>query len=276
VKFRIGVSALALLCLAALAAEAAGKCAPVAVQDKAPSAGKDRENEPIVPTQEWFKRDADPDKVVTTLEIFLIFTVLALAPSILVLLTSFTRIVIVLSFVRRALGTQDLPPNQVIIGLSVILTFLVMTPTITAIKRDAIDPYTVENPKERINQKEAFSRAVSHVREFMFPQTRAEDLTLIMDVTKQPRNPSGWTEADVPTEVLIPAFVISELRRAFLMGFALFLPFMVIDMVVSSILISMGMIVLPPILISLPFKILLFVLVDGWHLVIGSLVQSFF
>jgi flagellar biosynthetic protein FliP len=264
------VSTLALLCLLSVPV-AGGEETSMTVQDGAP--GKDR----LVPTQEWFKRDADPDKVVTTVEVLLIFTVLALAPSILVLLTSFTRIVIVLSFVRRALGTQDLPPNQVIVGLSLILTFLVMTPTITAIKRDAIDPYTVENPKERITQKEAFSRSAAHLRTFMFQHARVEDLTLFMDITKQPRNPSGgWTEADVPTEVLIPSFVISELRRAFLMGFALFLPFMVIDMVVSSILISMGMIVLPPILISLPFKILLFVLVDGWHLVVGSLVQSFF
>jgi len=243
------------------------------LQDKAPAPKQDPGS--LVPTQEWVRRDSDPDKVVTTVEIFLLFTVLALAPSILVLLTSFTRIVIVLSFVRRALGTQDLPPNQVIVGLSLVLTFLVMTPTISAIKRDAVDPYLSKDPRTHISQKDAFDRTVTHMRTFMHGQTRVEDITMFMEVTKQPKRAGGWTEADVPTEVLIPSFVIGELRRAFLMGFALFLPFMVIDMVVSAVLVSMGMIVLPPMLISLPFKILLFVLVDGWHLVVGSVVQSF-
>ena len=219
-----------------------------------------------------------PENISSTLEILLAVTVLSVAPALLVMTTSFTRIVIVLSFVRRAIGTQELPPNQVITGLSLFLTFMVMTPTLTAIKRDALDPYTSPNPSLQISQALAFERAETHLREFMFKQARVQDIRLFMDVTKQPRPKDGkpWMTEDVPTTVLIPSFMISELRRAFIMGFALFLPFLVIDLVVSASLISMGMMVLPPFLISLPFKILLFVLVDGWHLVIGSLVQSFY
>ena len=219
-----------------------------------------------------------PENIATTLEILLAVTVLSVAPALLVMTTSFTRIVIVLSFVRRAIGTQELPPNQVITGLALFLTFMVMTPTFTAIKRDALDPYTSTNPAQQIPQSIAFTRAEDHLREFMFKQARVQDVRLFMDVSKQPRPKDGqkWVQDDVPTTVLIPSFMISELRRAFIMGFALFLPFLVIDLVVSASLISMGMMVLPPFLISLPFKILLFVLVDGWHLVIGSLVQSFF
>ena len=219
-----------------------------------------------------------PENIATTLEILLGITVLSVAPALLVMTTSFTRIVIVLSFVRRAIGTQELPPNQVITGLSLFLTFMVMTPTFTAIKRDALDPYTSTAPSQQISQAVAFERAETHLREFMFQQARVQDIRLFMDITKQPRPKDGktWMTGDVPTTVLIPSFMISELRRAFIMGFALFLPFLVIDLVVAASLISMGMMVLPPFLISLPFKILLFVLVDGWHLVIGSLVQSFY
>ncbi|MBI4232141.1 flagellar type III secretion system pore protein FliP [Candidatus Peregrinibacteria bacterium] len=231
----------------------------------------------IIPTQDFIKRDADPKKVTTTIEILVALTVLTLAPSILVMVTSFTRIVIVLSFVRRALATQELPPNPVIIGLSLIISFMVMAPTVRAIKHDAINPYTSEDPKLQIGQKEALSRSVGHLRTFMFKQTRLKDLRLFLDIEKAngslPKEVT--TEEEVPTEVLIPAFAISELRRAFIMGFIIFLPFMIIDIVVSTTLISMGMLVLPPILISLPFKILLFILVDGWHLIVGSLVQSF-
>lgn len=271
---RLLLAAFALAACAAVPAHAiATPASEIRIQDRTPAPKQDPG--PMIPTQDWVRRDSDPDKVVTTVEIFLLFTVLALAPSILVLLTSFTRIVIVLSFVRRALSTQDLPPNQVIVGLSLVLTFLVMTPTITAIKRDAIDPYLSKDARTHITQKEAFDRGVAHMRTFMWGQTRTDDVTMMMEVTKQPKKTGGWTEADVPTEVLIPSFVLGELRRAFLMGFALFLPFMVIDMVVAAVLVSMGMIVLPPMLISLPFKILLFVLVDGWHLVVGSVVQSF-
>ena len=219
-----------------------------------------------------------PENLSTTLEILFLLTVLSLAPALLVMVTSFTRIVIVLSFVRRAIGTQELPPNQVITSLALILTFMVMTPTFAKIKSDAIDPYTSPVKEKQITQSAAFTVAVGHLREFMFAQVRVQDVKLFMDITKQPAPPAGkgWTEDNVPTEVLVPAFVISELRRAFIMGFALFLPFMVIDLVVSSTLISMGMMVLPPFFISLPFKILLFILVDGWHLVIGSVVQSFY
>lgn len=217
-----------------------------------------------------------PEKVSTTIEILFLLTILTLAPSLLVMVTSFTRIVIVLSFVRRALATQELPPNQVIVGLSLILTFMVMAPTFRAIKKEALDPYTTTDKAKQIPQKEAIRRTVAHMRAFMFKYARYKDLHLFMTITEQPKKEGGWDQADVPTEVLVPAFVISELRRAFIMGFALFLPFMIIDMVVASTLISMGMLVLPPVLISLPFKILLFILVDGWHLVIGSLVQSFY
>jgi flagellar biosynthetic protein FliP len=224
------------------------------------------------------KDASKPENISTSLEIMFAVTILSIAPALLVMVTSFTRIVIVLSFVRRAIGTQELPPNQVITGLALFLTFMVMTPTITAIKRDALDPYTSTSPSQQISQATAFARAEGHLREFMFGQARIQDIRLFMDITKQPKPKDGksWMREDVPTTVLIPSFMISELRRAFIMGFALFLPFLVIDLVVSASLVSMGMMVLPPFLISLPFKILLFVLVDGWHLVIGSLVQSFF
>lgn len=217
-----------------------------------------------------------PEHISTAIEIAFLMTILSLAPALLVMVTSFTRIVIVLSFVRRAIGTQELPPNQVVTGLALILTFMVMTPTFSAIKRDALDPYTTPVKESQIAGPVALERALGHLRVFMFKHARVQDLRLFMDVTKQPAREGGWRQDDVPTEVLVPAFVISELRRSFIMGFALFLPFMVIDLVVSATLISMGMMVLPPFFISLPFKILLFVLVDGWHLVIGSLVQSFY
>jgi flagellar biosynthesis protein FliP len=240
-------------------------------QDKAPS-------KPSPTVFQQAKDASKPENISTTLEIMFAVTILSVAPALLVMVTSFTRIVIVLSFVRRAIGTQELPPNQVITGLALFLTFMVMTPTFTAIKRDALDPYTSTSPSQQISQATAFARAEGHLREFMFGQARVQDIRLFMDITKQPKPKDGksWMREDVPTTVLIPSFMISELRRAFIMGFALFLPFLVIDLVVSASLVSMGMMVLPPFLISLPFKILLFVLVDGWHLVIGSLVQSFF
>ena len=218
----------------------------------------------------------EPAKISSTIEILFMLTILSLAPAFLVMVTSFTRIVIVLSFVRRALATQELPPNQVITGLALLLTFMVMTPTFSAIKRDALDPYTSTDTSKQITGEEALNRAVGHMRAFMFLHVRSRDVALFMDLTGQDQRPGGWTHADVPTEVLVPSFVISELRRAFIMGFALFLPFMIIDMVVASTLISMGMLVLPPVFISFPFKLLLFILVDGWHLIVGALVQSFY
>ncbi len=227
-----------------------------------------------VPYVEMVRPAETPEEVSTVIEIVVLLTVLSLCPAFLVLMTAFTRIVIVLSFVSRALSTQNLPPSQVVVGLSLILTFLVMQPTFVQMKDDALIPYM----DEEITQKEMFLRAEVPMRNFMFKHTRKEDVKLFIDLTEfDPGKPKGEvTRGDIPTYILVPAFVISELTRAFEMGFALFLPFVVIDMVVAATLISMGMLVLPPILISLPFKILLFVLVDGWRLIVGSVIQSFY
>lgn len=208
-----------------------------------------------------------PEDVVGLLNILLGLTVLTLAPAILVLMTSFTRIVIVLSFVRNALATQQVPPNQVLIGLALFLTFFIMSPVLTAINHDAIEPYL----DGRLSQQEALRVAERPLREFMLAHTRAKDLELFVDMAGQQVESSE----DVGMLTLIPAFVVSELKTAFQMGFMVFIPFLVIDMVIASTLMSMGMMMLPPVMISLPFKILLFVLVDGWHLVIKSLVLSF-
>ncbi len=204
----------------------------------------------------------------TAVQLLLLLTVLSLAPAILVLMTSFTRIVVVLSFVRNALGTQQLPPTQVIIGLSLFLTFFVMMPTFSEVNANALQPYM----KNEITKEQALGKAEQPLRTFMFKQTREKDLALFVNLSKivKPK-----TYSDIPTYVLIPAFVISELKTAFQMGFAIFIPFVIIDMIVSSTLMSMGMMMLPPMMISLPFKILLFVLVDGWSLVVQSLVASF-
>jgi len=204
----------------------------------------------------------------TSLQLLMLMTVLSLAPAILMMMTSFTRIIIVLSFVRNALGTQQLPPNQVMVGLALFLTFFVMAPTFTQINTKAVQPYM----KNEITQTQALAKAEEPLREFMFRQTREKDLELFVGLSKIER---PKTYHDVPTYVLIPAFVISELKTAFQMGFAIFIPFIVIDMIVSSTLMSIGMMMLPPMMISLPFKLLLFVLVDGWHLVVESLVMSF-
>jgi flagellar biosynthetic protein FliP len=254
--------------LAALAAAVVMTAAPI-------SASAQEKRAPLVDLARQVEDAKKPENVSTTLEIVFLLTALSLAPALLVLVTSFTRIVVVLSFVRKAIGTQESPPNQVLTGLALILSFMVMTPTFAAIQKDALEPYTTSDVSRRISQAAAFDRAVGHLRNFMFKQTRVRDLALFMDATKQPKREGGWLESDVPTSVLIPAFVISELRRAFIMGFALFLPFLVIDLVVSAALISMGMMVLPPFFVSLPFKLLLFILVDGWHLVVGSLIRSF-
>lgn len=210
----------------------------------------------------------DPKQVVGLLKILGILTVLTLAPAILIMMTSFTRIVIVLSFVRQALGTQQMPPNQLILGLSLFITFFVMTPVFTKVNTEAIQPYL----KSTITQEVAFDKALSPFRGFMFNQTRDSDLALFVKLSKmdQPK-----TRADVPTTVLIPSFIISELKTAFQIGFIIYLPFLVIDMITASVLMAMGMMMLPPVIISLPFKIMLFVFVDGWSLLIGSLVKSF-
>lgn len=193
---------------------------------------------------------------------------ITLIPALLFTVTGFTRILIVLGFIRTGLGTPTAPPNQVLVGIALFLTIFVMAPTFTQIKEQAIDPLTAE----KITQSEAFERGQKPLREFMFQQTRTTDLALFVKLAKLDR---PKTRADVPTHVLIPAFIISELKTAFQIGFLIFLPFLVIDLVVSATLMSMGMIMLPPVFISLPFKILLFVLVDGWNLVTRSLVQSF-
>jgi flagellar biosynthetic protein FliP len=193
---------------------------------------------------------------------------LTLVPAMLFTVTGFTRILVVLGFIRSGLGTPTAPPNQVLIGIAFFLTVFVMAPTFTEIKKDAIDPLSAG----KITQTQAIERGQGPLREFMFKQTREKDLALFVDLAdlKRPE-----TRADVPTHVLIPAFVISELKTAFQIGFLIFLPFLVIDLVVSSTLMSMGMVMLPPVFIALPFKILLFVLVDGWNLVTRSLVESF-
>ena len=202
------------------------------------------------------------------LELLLLIGGLSLIPALLFTVTGFTRILIVLGFIRSGLGTPTAPPNQVLVGIALFLTMFVMFPTFTKIKDDAIVPLQ----KHQINQTQAFHRAEEPMREFMFDQTRAKDLALFARLggVKAPK-----TRHDIPTRVLIPAFIISELKTAFQIGFLIFLPFLIIDLIVSSTLMSMGMIMLPPVFISLPFKILLFVLVDGWSLVTKSLVQSF-
>lgn len=209
-----------------------------------------------------------PQQMSSGVQLLVLLTVLSLAPSILVLATSFTRIVIVLSMLRNAIGTPTIPPNQVVIGLSLVLTFFIMNPVYNQIDQQAIQPYL----KQEIDQKTAFQRGMEPLRDFMFKQTREKDLQLFLEINGGPQ-PNSLDE--IPTAVLLPAFVISELRTAFTMGFVLYIPFLVIDMVVSSILLSMGMMMLPPSLVSLPFKLLLFVMVDGWYLITRSLTLSF-
>ncbi|MBI3014036.1 MAG: flagellar type III secretion system pore protein FliP [Candidatus Tectomicrobia bacterium] len=210
----------------------------------------------------------DPSQLVSGIQILLLLTVLATAPALLMMVTSFTRVVVVLSFVRRAIGTQTTPPNQVLIALSLFLTVFIMSPVWQAMNRNALQPYMAQ----QIGQGEAFRRAIVPLRSFMLAQTREKDLSLFVEMAKieRPRNAE-----DVPTHVLIPAFAISELRTSFEIGFLIYVPFLILDMVIASVLMSMGMLMLPPIVISLPFKLLLFVLVDGWYLVVGSLVKSF-
>ncbi len=210
-----------------------------------------------------------PGDVSVALQILFLLTILTLAPAILIMMTSFTRLIIVFSFLRHALGIHQMPPNQILIGLSLFLTFFIMTPVWQSVKTNAYDPYM----EKKLSQEKALEEAVKPVRQFMFKQTREKDLALFIGLSKIPK-PRNTDE--VPTTVLLPAFMISELKTAFQMGFVLFIPFLVIDMVVSSILLSMGMMMLPPVMISLPFKILLFVLVDGWHLIVGSMVKSFY
>ena len=209
-----------------------------------------------------------PQQVSVVIELLLIFTVLSMAPAILLMMTSFTRLIIVFSFLRNAIGTQQMPPNQVLVGLALFLTVFIMTPVFVQINETAVTPYMAEE----IGAPEALRIAALPIREFMFKQTREKDLELFLGLSKSAR---PQNKEEVSTFVLIPAFMISELKTAFTIGFVLFLPFLIIDMVVSSVLLSMGMMMLPPIMVALPFKILLFVLVDGWYLIVGSMVRSF-
>lgn len=207
-------------------------------------------------------------RVAVTLQILFLLTILSLAPAIVVMVTSFTRIVVVLAFLRQALGTPQVPPNQVLISLALFMTFFIMAPVWQQIHQNSLEPLL----HQEISQQVALERAVMPLREFMLRQVREQDLALFVGMAGLP---DPQSPEEIPTHVLIPAFMLSELKTAFQMGFLLYVPFLVLDMVVASVLMSMGMLMLPPVIISLPFKIMLFVLVDGWELVVGSLIRSF-
>ncbi|EJY9593917.1 flagellar type III secretion system pore protein FliP [Campylobacter coli] len=209
-----------------------------------------------------------PNQLVTTLNIVIVLTILALAPSIIFVMTSFLRLIVVFSFLRQAMGTQSMPPNTILVTLALILTFFIMEPVATKSYNEGIKPYLAE----QIGYEEAFARGVKPFKDFMLKNTREKDLALFYRIRNLP-NPK--TIDDVPLTVLVPAFMISELKTAFEIGFLIYLPFLVIDMVVSSVLMAMGMMMLPPVMISLPFKLLIFVLVDGWNLLVQRLVESF-
>ena len=210
----------------------------------------------------------DPDAAVPVMKIVGMLTVLTVAPAILLMMTSFTRILIILSFVRQALGTQSMPPNQVIVGLAFFLTLFTMSPVIDHISKYALTPYM----DKTITQQQALTEAVKPVRKFMLAQTRKADMGLFLNLAKMPK---PQNEDDVPLNLLLPAFMVSELTTAFQIGFLVYIPFLIIDMVVSSILMAMGMMMLPPTVVALPFKLVIFVLVDGWALIVDSIVKSF-
>lgn len=210
----------------------------------------------------------EPEKISSLIQLVILLTILSMAPAILLMATSFTRIIIVLSLLRHALGTQTMPPNQVVIGLSLFLTFFIMSPVLNRVNDEALKPYY----EEQISGEQAFEKGSAPVKTFMLKQVREKDLALFVKLAndKRPAKPE-----DISLSTLIPAFAISELKTAFQIGFMIYLPFLVLDMVVASVLLSMGMMMLPPVMVSLPFKLLLFVLVDGWYLIVGSLVKSF-
>jgi flagellar biosynthetic protein FliP len=210
----------------------------------------------------------NPGDVSVALQVLFLITILALAPSILIMTTAFVRIVIVLSFLRRAIGTQSLPPDQLMIGLALFMTLFVMMPVLTEINQKALQPYMAQE----IKFKEAIDIAVKPLRNFMLRQVTEKDVALFVRIS---RSPPPRTVDDLSLEVIIPAFITSELKAGFIIGFILFIPFLVIDMVVASVLLSMGMMMLPPAMISMPFKIILFVMVDGWHLIVSELITSF-
>ncbi len=211
---------------------------------------------------------SDPSAISNSVRIIILLTILSLAPGILILMTSFTRIVVVLSFVRTSLATQQMPPNQVLVGLALFLTFFIMAPTFSEVYNEALEPLF----NEEITLDEAYETASVPIKEFMAKHTRQKDLALFLNYSGAERPESV---EDIPMSALIPAFAISELKTAFQIGFMIFIPFLIIDMAVASILMSMGMMMLPPVMISLPFKILLFVLVDGWYLIVHSLLQGY-
>lgn len=215
-----------------------------------------------------FKTTDNPNEVVSAIKLIMIMTVLTLAPAIMIMMTGFTRIIIVLSFLRQAMGVQNMPPNQLLVGLALFLTFFVMGPSFQEMNEKGVQPYLAG----KISQEAAIDTTLAPLRRFMFAQTRDTDLGLFIKLSKIQ---APKTRADVPTIVLVPSFIVSELKTAFQIGFIIFLPFLVIDIVTSSVLMAMGMMMLPPVMISLPFKIMLFVLVDGWGLLIGSMVKSF-
>ncbi len=210
-----------------------------------------------------------PEDLVITLQLLFLMTFLALAPSILIMMTCFTRIVVVFHFLRQALGTQGMPANQLLVGLALFLTLYIMSPVWSEINDRALQPYL----RHDITQAEAFDLGIKPIRTFMLSQVREKDLSLFVFMSKMDK---PVAPEDLPTLVIIPAFIISELRLAFTIGFLLYLPFIMIDMIVSSVLLSMGMLMLPPIIISLPFKVLLFVMVDGWYLLVSSLMRTFY
>lgn len=234
-----------------------------------PSPGQEEENPIGFNLVRTVEDAATPDSISTTLLLFFLLTVLSLAPAILVMTTSFTRIIVVLGFLRQAMATQQSPPNQVLIGLALLLTFLVMQPTYEAVNDAAIQPYI---RGEFENFSDAFEAGLVPLRDFMFKQARPKDIALFMNIARMER---PQTRDDVPTTVLVNGFIISELRTAFQIGFLIYIPFLIIDMVVASTLMAMGMMMLPPVFVSLPFKIIMFVLADGWNLLIGSLYRSF-
>lgn len=211
---------------------------------------------------------SEPESIMPALKIVGILTIITIAPAIMLMMTSFTRIIIVLGFIRQALGTQTMPPNQIIIGLALFLTFFTMAPVWDEVNNNAIKPFAAN----AINQDQALEAATKPIRKFMLTETREDDIKLFMNIKKDKRY---QTPKDVPMSTLIPSFMVSELKTAFQMGFMVYIPFLIIDMVVSSILMAMGMMMLPPTVVSLPFKLVLFVLVDGWSLIISSVVKSF-
>ena len=273
-----------LLILAAVVVGAAA--CPTAAQQNPPEAPKTvqpervRIDNPVQVADDASRAVGIEGGLSSTINVMILLTVLTLAPSILIMTTSFIRIVVVLALLRQAIGTQSLPPTQIISGLALFMTFMIMAPTFERINEVAIVPMSAENPDERIDQMTAWQRAKQPMRDFMFAQIRNTgnegDLYMILNYRGvDTSRPEELTEADVDLLTLVPAYVLSELKTAFLIGFRIYLPFLIIDMVVASLLISMGMLMLPPVFISLPFKLLLFVLVDGWRLVVGNLLDSF-